>query len=297
LVQPFTIPSDIPMRTGSWQAATTAAARAGMKQPGEQLSRLFQQRGVELYVPGNIQLVEEHADGELVRLLARCGTGGVDRWRTDTAGLLDEFGALAEASDDAILRFAQRWGLLSLCEHELPDTHNPGRYGCRPSERESLAVWRHFSRAAGAIVSIAAALHQGEDPRPQDWAAVYERSGQDAPWWDSGADFDAHPLSLVVNEWLVLGDVRPALRWRAGSDPEIFLQPGSGTSLFGAIARELAFVVSRVDGLAVCSGCGAGFVPKRRPAAGRRSWCPACKGAGKDRLKAKQEYRRRKRSA
>src|SRR5438309_1146096 len=41
-------------------------------------------------------------------------------------GLLEDFLKLERAKDDAILRYARRWGPLWLCEHDLPFGHRDG---------------------------------------------------------------------------------------------------------------------------------------------------------------------------
>ena len=43
--------------------------------------------------------------------------------RTATSELLARFLRLAGASDDDILEFATQWGVLGICEHNMPASH------------------------------------------------------------------------------------------------------------------------------------------------------------------------------
>ncbi len=59
---------------------------------------------------------------------------------------------------------------------------------------------------------------------------------------------------------------------------------GSGTALAcgtlrGVLAVQLAAAVLSRQGMYLCAGCGHPFTPPaghRRPARGRRAWCPDC---------------------
>jgi predicted RNA-binding Zn-ribbon protein involved in translation (DUF1610 family) len=46
--------------------------------------------------------------------------------------------------------------------------------------------------------------------------------------------------------------------------------------LSGALALQLAFAVASSEGVTTCFACGRFYTPSRRPAAGRRSFCPDC---------------------
>ena len=102
-------------------------------------------------------------------------------------------------------------------------------------------------------------------------------------------------ISVAVNGWLELGHVLPLFSW-GGTGPALVTLGArvswfnresqaewlpnmpllQGTSLFGALAVQLLMAVSRTGGLAICSGCGAPYVPKRRPNPRRRRYCPQC---------------------
>jgi hypothetical protein len=75
-------------------------------------------------------------------------------------------------------------------------------------------------------------------------------------------------LAGAVDSWLLLGAVRPTLRWDA-ERPEIAQR---STGLFGAIGLQLTLAIAS-RGLASCANCGRGFAPRRRPNLHRRTWC------------------------
>jgi hypothetical protein len=101
-------------------------------------------------------------------------------------GLLEDFLKLERAKDDdAILRYARRWGPLWLCRHNLPSRHVQGcgtphgvqhRNGDpgQPIEwwEEEIASWRTVSREGGSVVRIARQLHNGQFGRHDDWESL-----------------------------------------------------------------------------------------------------------------------------
>lgn len=222
-----------------------------------------------------------------------------------TVGMLATFIALE--SDAAVLDFAQSYGVLGICAHGLPASHNPfpvlprnlefGRDACLlvgyPGEtREPVARWLHFAAEARALVDIAVALASPGRRWPtkdhaaylRAWATVLEDEpvSQRAQLADEIARTHGRGrdhLSRHVDLWLKLGDVRPALRWTADADGAAL---GLGSydlgRTFGSLAIELATVVSRADALNLCDGCQTHYSPTgRRPQQQRRNYCEACR--------------------
>ena len=236
--------------------------------------------------------------------------------------MLRNFLSLADAGDARIASYANRWGVLHVCQHGRPASHNPppvnlggysgwdywcdhmGRYDRLPDADgyEPLEVWRRLSAEAGALARVAAALREGRPGAAADWAIIYANSGQVAPWWKPSRDGDSIILARVVSEWLSMTNVRPRLRVRRigpgggyidGLDVEY-----AGRGLFGALTMQLALVVSGSRGLYSCAGCPSWFmVPrgKRKPQAGRGAYCPACRLANVPQRRA-NERRTRARS-
>ena len=213
-------------------------------------------------------------------------------------GILDYFVALADAPPEEVLNFARHWGILELCEHNLPASHNAPAHAPRATNTlvtwchprgwydrtgkydgwEPLEVWRQFSRQARALLHIAARLHLGQVGLPEDWRLVYERSPspEPAPWWKQTVDGEKSKIADIVNEWLELGNVRVRTSWRPWRQPAPVVTL-AGDGLFGALACQLLLAINRTDGLAICSGCGSPYCPSRRPRMDQRRYCPECR--------------------
>jgi hypothetical protein len=268
----------------TWEEIDRRAAEAGLKRESTYtFDRTF--RAHEIHVPEQIELVRS---GDCLTLeVVELWEG---RWRTPARGLLPAFARMANAQPEEILDFTSRWGLLGLCEHGVPSSHNPpplrggGHSGertwCYPTEQERIEDWRHFSSQARALLAIAVRVYRRKPGHPADWRTVYARSPspEEAPWWERTPNADARMLGLVIEEWLYLANIRPQFRWseEVGGFGFDLGAPG----LFAHLARELAFTVARFDGLAVCSGCGYPYVPERRPRQDRLNFCSTCQDRG-----------------
>ena len=232
-------------------------------------------------------------------------------------GLLEEFVRLGDEPAENIARYARRWGVLKICACHLPYTHNPvrpwNRMGpmvtwCNPlgfheGRRsdgqwwEPIDAWRRWSRQARSILKIIGTLRDGCLPDKDDWQVVYSHSGapRQAPWWKrrDGVEFERQKIAEIVNEWLILGDVRPVLHWETWqSKPAVVKmnQPG----LFPAIAYQLALALSTRRAVSICSGCGFGYFPKKASSPGRRSFCEDCCDMGVHQKLALKDLRARK---
>lgn len=93
-------------------------------------------------------------------------------------GLLSGFLKLGHAQPGAIKGFAEQWGVLELCQHDLPSLHSPA---CRPRGKrgefqwEPIDAWRYYARQAVALLNIAARLHGDKPGSVEDWNTIYER--------------------------------------------------------------------------------------------------------------------------
>ena len=109
---------------------------------------------------------------------------------TDVRDMLDTF--IRIKSDDGVRRFAERFGVLLLCEeHGLPSGHvtqepTPELLlgGCWPRladddqfRLEPLEGWHRLVAEARTMVSIGASLHRGTVPAPERWDILGE-----LPW-------------------------------------------------------------------------------------------------------------------
>jgi hypothetical protein len=231
--------------------------------------------------------------------------------------MLAEFVQLAEDSDEQILRYAQRYGVMNICEqHGTPASHNYTCFSLPNLGSEQVEAWRRYARVAKAILNIAARLWEGRLGHMEDWRMIRRRDsggwlGFDKPWWKP--DWKRHPeeywmknpnefrqaiadeqtiLAQLVNMWLAIGDVHPIISW-IKERPTLTLEGNPRGKMFGALACQLMLAVSRTDGLAICSACGASYIPKRRPRQDQRRYCQDC-GTAVAQRDAAADYRERR---
>jgi hypothetical protein len=190
--------------------------------------------------------------------------------------LVQEFISLADRdAPDDVLYFAKKWGPLHLCkDHNLPTSHSQtiatNKPACRPRGSfpeywEPIDTWFRMARYLRHLLNIASRLHEGERGDPKDWDHI--------PGPEPKSNLREHKwrLAIEVNSLLKIGDVGLEFSWR--SDPKIAYSP---FDLFGHLALQVMMVVSRTDGLAVCSNCSDAYIPKRRPNPNRRHYCSNC---------------------
>jgi hypothetical protein len=242
-------------------------------------------------------------------------------------GLLTKFVALAEASDEDIRWFAQHYGVLKLCrEHGLPRTHSGWTRGgqwtpgsaymietncdldasrtqrvfsslreaqeARVFIREPISRWREFAREAKGLLQVAAALHANKRPEPSSWTEAFG----EAPRSQKASGYFA--VTQKVNEWVNWAGLRPVLFWLRRAPPMITFSGSSfgspdRTTLFSAITLRLMMAVVAGDAMVFCTHCGVVYSPRRRPVAGRRNFCPACRENGVPVMYAKRAQRLR----
>lgn len=278
-----------------------------------------------LFVPAAIEV---DAENDRLLWAAETSPTSRGHERRPGPGLLNDFVELHDASAQRVRGYARRWGVLQICARHrpLPSSHNPPPenaggardvYWCAPcgyyTDRvpdwdgwELLADWRWWSGQAQALLNIAARLHEGEPGRVEDWQRVYERqprvdpkrwkrhvagraaSSQRARYAAVVVRGERQQLARVLNEWALLGNVRPRFSWSSGG-PSIELR----ADLFGLIALQLLQAVAKTVGLAVCSGCGEGYGLTQRPREGERRYCGGCRERGVPMRDAVADYRRR----
>jgi hypothetical protein len=248
--------------------------------------------------------------------------------------VLTQFLALADdPTDAAILAFARRCGLLGLAPLEpasrmsrsveswipwLPEVIGSSLgYRHAPAvEKEPLELWRRICREVKAVVEIGARLRADEPAERGLWAPLAdvirlpytleeaESLRDEAPWatatgrWVRASfttlDGQRIGLAAVIGAWLALGSVRPVLSWE---QPDPIVSLGT-SSLFGGIVLELFAAIGGNAGMALCSSCGAAFIPHRRPSAKQMIgalaiYCAACRKGGVPRNRASRLWRER----
>ena len=262
-------------------------------------------------VPGRVWI-----DGEYLRWLP-----WEIRERSPKA-MLDAFVDIK--TSDAILKFAARYGVLGLCEHLLPSTHNlvispahipspppclPLGFGDKSGELyEPVERWLALASHARAILRLAKALHSAEASKFEDWQSAY-RSVYDAETTEHVAA-DAYRATLahkkrrvatVANWWMMFGGVRVGVAWEPG-DKRDAVGPILGASVvfhiapptFGILATQLTLAVARAVDLATCSDpkCHRLYFQSRRVPKGKSSYCgPRCQSRHRQQLYREREVR------
>jgi len=190
--------------------------------------------------------------------------------RPAPAAALFDFCLLGDADAPAIADFAGRHGMLGSGMHRLFRLRADETYVGR-RRREPIRAWRELAKQAYALLRVAAAINAGENPSRDDWLGAVRRSSLSAP-----TDSSLSERRALVDEWLTIGSVRPALSW-AHQDPAAELSVTDG-GLLGVIAAQMLLAVASGKGIAICSSaeCGRPFPLDRVPIAGRRTFCPTC---------------------
>jgi hypothetical protein len=213
------------------------------------------------------------------------------------SGMLSRFVELCTASDDEILSYAKKWGVLGLCEHGLPASHNKhpggaqkwrvlgvaqqGIVSCMPVALtiggmiyfDSISQWRLWSRKAKAIWNIGQQTNGGRTGLSEDWNAIGLWPDHALPW-EPGIDSARLTLGREISRWIDMGQVRPHFEWSQKNNQwEISIRAHGFPNLFGLLANALMLAVSDKDGYSVCSNCHSWYIPGRQPSANRRNYC------------------------
>lgn len=241
-------------------------------------------------------------------------------------GFLEGFLALARASDEAVVAYADEWGVLALCRHGLPgasprhfDDEDAPTGWCEPTGRESLDEWRRWSRLAGVLLEVSGAVATSKRLSSAVWPEFLPFAYGGVPVFAGAArGFEgltaprgvAGRRALVaqaVSYWLEAGGARVGMEWSTGARPRLVIGSGAvpDAGIFGALGVELAGRCATAERLDVCDcdGCGRPFLltPKQRArlkqGPGTRAFCPDCREAGVPARMADQARRARERAA
>lgn len=205
--------------------------------------------------------------------------------------LLRRFLALMRGTPDDVLAFAQRFGVLKICERWYPDEHDAHGYGCLLDEEhyESLYVWVERIQQFEAMLKVAASLYHGRTV-PQDesvWRLVECLS---VP---STLDLARQAMFITLERWLSYYPVRVFPRWNTQNHaPGLALTP---RGLAGALMLQVASAATRAMPMTFCSECGEWFQPTRAPRADERSFCAKCTRLGAPERLAQRDHRARTR--
>jgi hypothetical protein len=241
--------------------------------------------------------------------------------------LLPEFINLAEAPAETILRFAQKWGVFKLCEHDVPEGHPPYYWPTRPSVAysshikapgwssefpimmgafhyclpqgdedkglywEPVAAWRRWATIARATLSIVAQLRNNRIVPEREWRTAYGLDGKARSRWAPGRPkFAWLELSNYLNYWLKLGSAN-VMTETLNERLQIVIGKGS---TFGAVAVQLVLAACGTEGYVMCSSCKGFYVPTRRPRRDQKNYCTACTEDGVPQKNAAATYRNKR---
>jgi hypothetical protein len=247
---------------------------------------------------------------------------------TPTFRTLTEFVKLADpaTTDEDILEYARRWGMLGLCPHGLPRTHDARRvpyslglglwladdYTCGSGidSPERVSWWRFWAGQAWALVAVMANLRAERSANEDGWEVLLTPG----PWittkiasevsdvvLEDRADLGARVTdnvaaqrdhcAAVLEAWLRMARVQPQVRWWIDG-PRLEVR---NSGLFDSLGLLLTFLGGDRHGIAFCHACRAPLIPTKR--LGRRDrahYCQSCRDEGRPRRDASRAYYRRK---
>ena len=248
--------------------------------------------------------------------------------------ILFGFTRLANASNEEILDYARQWGILGICVHNRPTTHEKGKtvgvlsfyHGCDFAQDgdwyyEPLQVWRDYAQQFRAILSLVAALRKEnppeEDPdKPrrntrekigsrENWEIVFRECRKDAQNNPTlGADNFAGftpisggwmALEFVINNWIFLTNIQPKFWWWDGRSGVSLGNSLNGWGLLPILVVQMLLEANNTIDLALCSGCNQPFLLRRGQSVRRNSYCDDCRAKAVPQKEALKRYQNKKR--
>jgi hypothetical protein len=220
-----------------------------------------------------------------------------------TDRLLREFANLTDAT---ILKFAQRWGPLGLCEqHGYPVLHKESGpclpRVCGDEFAELVGPWLQIIALVKAILSVRTALDRGIVGDRKDWR-ILSNGDIESPVSVHAA---YHCLAAKISTLLASANVRPFVGF---DETRLTMEFGGGTflhmlelrlfprhrqyrdwladsgTLLATIFIQLALAVTAGRGLMPCDACGSLYQPTKAPRAEERHYCPKCGKKTADRI-------------
>jgi hypothetical protein len=278
---------------------------------GEGLARPVPSRGwLKLF---KVTLEGEYLVSSLEHEIVECEPLGTD--------LLQAFTKLRDASPTQIADFAQRYGVLELCQHHLPRTHwdlvtsdpdaipQPGCVSLSCPDKlgysqEPIEDWKNLARGLSAVLRVAADLHRSLPVALDTWKDICALgTGARHSFWQhlercehlSLTDrhtYHRRHLSRVINWLTQVAHVHPWFRW---SDTGTGIEFGGPavSGLFGHLILQLILAVNKKEAFAVCTKCSKEYLPSRRPAQSRKNFCPDCRNASVPQKEAALRYWRK----
>jgi hypothetical protein len=196
--------------------------------------------------------------------------------RAAPASFCFAFARLAQASDEQIRRFADRWG--------------PLHFDSRPEE--SLDTWRQYARLAQALLRFTAELNSDGPCDEEDWSVICESTpAKKLERAGLSRRLQITIVAAAVNTWFDQARGHGILTM---VDNDLQVRPYA-SNLFGILVTQVAHVIARSDQKVVCAGCRNPFPPVRPIMRGSRQYCSVCRKKGVPQRDASRDWRRRAR--
>lgn len=184
------------------------------------------------------------------------------------------FAGLAQASDEDIRSFAERWG--------------PLNHGAR--EEEKVDDWRRYARLAQALMRFTAQVISGSNGKEEDWRVICQSTPvQDLELQELTDQGQMAIVAAAVNIWFDKAREHGILTMLGG---DLQVRPHA-SGLFGFLITQIAHVIARSDQMAVCAGCHNPFPPVRPITRGTREYCGRCRKAKVPQRDASRDWRSR----
>jgi hypothetical protein len=210
------------------------------------------------------------------------------------------FARLISVESASILDFARKWGVLGLCEHGLPFTHNQpsiiptsmdATIWCQPTGKEPIEDWRKFARIVKSMLALASHINRGDVGSKEDWIVL------GVPEKSFPTEIKAAELLIekYANVFLDLAGIRPRVQY---APAYLHISYPANGSLFGALSIRLVQNVVRTHGPIICASCGNFYEPPiigRRPRAEQRNYCFGC-GREAAQRDSQRDYRKRQKA-
>jgi len=207
--------------------------------------------------PGAELGTDQHGEAAIV------WSEGEEAVTTTASGSLLAFAKLADANDQAVLRYVQRWGPLGLMQ-VLRITREDkvewwvdslkvlkGVYAPIPTMQqiayvEPIGAYRALARKVRSILNAAAALYGGQRAAAEDvnWIVGCSPPPSLPNWgpadWPPERVRDLHRRLIAeeMTDWLRDSLTYPLLRWTEGSTPSLSIGANHASSVWDALRDE-----------------------------------------------------------
>jgi hypothetical protein len=223
------------------------------------------------------------------------------------------------AAKERVLAFARSWGVLGICKHHLPASHNrplmpfsvdnESDNWCYPlgwpNCWEPLEDWRKLWELLMALFSISMQLKRGAIGEDRDWNTVSSflgnmgvpligwRRGQqfDGPLWKRESDTEWLIFENITKLVLSWGGVSPNFQRRNGR-PQLKLD---SAGIFGDLVIDIVSAAFSDRRMETCYECGMPYFPTKDLRPDDRPNCQAqeCLRRRRNRLARESRHRHR----